>query len=259
MNNINNESEKSGEISQKVEDKNELEPQDNQLLSDFLNRIKNTPAIINRLDYYPNSIPLGSFCFAVSFILYGFHEAKVHKAEDNFLYLIIFLFGGIGQLTAGIFEFIKSRTYVATLYITYSLYFLSFYLGKKYSAYFSEDTQKIYFGSWAFLGAPLILYSLKINIFYLIQNIAAVAFFIIKCIGVCKDNKSLKGIVSGIFELIAGFCSLYICYGQILNEHFQTTILPSIPLKNDNDIDIVDNYTKKDEKNGKNEENKENK
>ena len=131
MNNINNESEKSGEISQKVEDKNESEPQDNQLLSDFLNRIKNTPAIINRLDYYPNSIPLGSFCFAVSFILYGFHEAKVHKAEDNFLYLIIFLFGGIGQLTAGIFEFIKSRTYVATLYITYSLYFLSFYFAKK--------------------------------------------------------------------------------------------------------------------------------
>ena len=71
----------------------------------------------------------------------------------------------------------------------------------------------------------------------MIQNIAAVAFFIIKCIGVCKDNKSLKGIVSGIFELIAGFCSLYICYGQILNEHFGITILPSIPLKKDNEID----------------------
>ncbi len=237
MNNIKNDSENSDDNSHKREEFKELDPQDSKLYRDFLNKIKTTPPIINRLDYYPNTIPLGSFCFAVSFILYGFHDTKVHKSDDNFLYIILFLFGGIGQLTSGIFEFIKSRTYVATLYITYSLYFLSFFLGNKNTAYFSEDAQKVFFGSWAFLGAPLILYSLKINIFYLIQNIATVAFFIIKCIGVCKDNGDLKGIVSGIFELIAGFCSLYICYGQILNEHFKTKILPSIPLKNENDID----------------------
>ena len=63
------------------------------------------------------------------------------------------------------------------------------------------------------------------------------AFFVIKCIGLCEDFDPLKGIVSGILESVAGVCSLYICYGQILNEHFQITLLPSIPLKKDNEID----------------------
>ena len=239
MNNIKNISEKSEEDSRSDDNVNKLnQNSENKLYKDLLNKIQNSPVIVNRLDYYPNSIPLGSFCFAVSFILNGFYESKVHASEDNFLYVVIFLFGGIGQLTAGIFEFIKSRTFPATLYITYGLYFLSFFYGKKTSQNnFSDDAQKIFFASWAFLGAPLIVYSLRINIFFLIQTIAVVAFFVIKCIGVCIDSGPLKGIVSGILELVAGFSSLYICYGQILNEHFNGTILPSIPLKKDNDID----------------------
>jgi succinate-acetate transporter protein len=120
MNNIKNISEKSEEESQSEVNVNKLnQNSENKLYKDLLNKIQNSPVIVNRLDYYPNSIPLGSFCFAVSFILYGFYESKVHASEDNFLYVVIFLFGGIGQLTAGIFEFIKSRTFPATLYITY--------------------------------------------------------------------------------------------------------------------------------------------
>ena len=238
MNNIKNIPEKSEEDSQVDDGVNKLNPNlENNLYKDLLNKIKNSPVIVNRLDYYPNSIPLGSFCFAVSFILYGFYESKVHESEDNFLYIVIFFFGGIGQLTAGIFEFIKSRTFPATLYITYGLYFLSFFYGNKYNSKFTKDAQKVFFGSWAFLSAPLIVYSLRTNIFFLIQNVAAVAFFVIKCIGICGDYSKLKGTVSGILELVAGFSSLYICYGQILNEHFGTTVLPSVPLKQDNEID----------------------
>jgi len=130
MNNIQNISEKSEEDSQQDDDSNKLaQDPENKLYKDLLNKIKNEPIIVNRLDYYPNSIPLGSFCFAVSFILYGFYETKIQKNEDNFLYIVIFFFGGIGQITAGIFESIKARTYPALLYIIYGLYFLSFFLG----------------------------------------------------------------------------------------------------------------------------------
>ena len=239
MNEIKNNLAKSDDDIQRDDNITKLNQEsDDKLYKDFLNKIKTTHVLVYRSDYYPNSIPLGSFCFAVSFILYGFFESKVHEDVDNFLYLVIFLFGGIGQITAGIFEFIKARTYPASLYILYGIYFLSFFYGKKYNEdFFEKDAQKIFFGSWAFLGAPFIIYSIKINIFYLIQNIIIVAFFVVKCIGICKNSDKLKETVSGILELVAGFCSLYICFGQILNKHFETTILPSIPLKKDNDID----------------------
>ena len=242
-NNINDIPEKSNEDSKVERNIEDLNNNEDNIYNDFLRKIKASPVIANRLDYYPNSIPLGSFCFGVSFILFGFYECKIHKEKDNLLYIVILLFGGIGQLTAGIFEFIKARVYPATLYITYGLYCLSFYLGnifnEKYpdQKFFGDENQKVFFGSWAFLGAPLIILSLRINIFFLIQNITIVAFFVIKCIGLCEDFAPLKGIVSGILESVAGVCSLYICYGQILNEHFQITLLPSIPLKKDNEID----------------------
>ena len=235
MNNIEHNSEKSNdESNQKI---NITNNDKSQLYQDLIKKLQNNTVIVSGSDYFPNSIPLGSFCFAISFILYGFYECKIHKTEDNFLYIVIFLFGGIGQLTAGVFEFIKSRVYSATLYLTYSLYFLSFFVVKKYKA--ENESLKVFFGSWACLTAPIIILSTRINLFYLIQNAAAVAFFIIKCIGISKDTKALKGVIAGILELVAGFCSLYICYGQILNKQLRQQILPSIPFKKDNEIDEI--------------------
>ena len=235
MNNIEHISEKSNDESRQNVNINNND--ETQLYQDLIKKLQNTTVIASGSDYFPNAIPLGAFCFAISFILYGFYECKVHKAEDKFLYIVIFLFGGIGQLTAGVFEFIKSRVYTATLYLMYSLYFLSFFFTKKYNV--QNESLKIFFGSWACLTAPLIILSTRINLFYLIQNAAAVAFFIIKCIGVSKDNNALKGTISGILELVAGFCSLYISYGQILNKQLKTQILPMIPLNKENEIDEI--------------------
>jgi hypothetical protein len=54
-------------------------------IDSFLEKFQNTPLIVNRLDYYGNSIPLGAFCFAVSFVLYGFYECKVFSKPDTFI------------------------------------------------------------------------------------------------------------------------------------------------------------------------------
>jgi len=53
----------------------------------------------------------------------------------------------------------------------------------------------------------------KNKFIFLIQNISAVAFFVIKTIGYCCDSGPLKGVISGILELVAGFSSIYICFG----------------------------------------------
>ena len=48
-------------------------------LSQLLYEIKNYSLLVNKIDTYANAIPLGSFCFSISFILYGFYEAKINK------------------------------------------------------------------------------------------------------------------------------------------------------------------------------------
>jgi succinate-acetate transporter protein len=76
----------------------------------------------NRLDYYGNAIPLGSWCYALAFIIYGFYRCKVYRVNDTFLWAVILLFGGIGQVTAGFLEFCKGRGFPSALYLTYGFY-----------------------------------------------------------------------------------------------------------------------------------------
>ena len=206
----------------------------------FLSKLQNSPLLINRLDYYGNSIPLGAFCFAISFIVYGFYECGVFKEPDAFSFAVLFLFGGIGQITAGIFEYIKSRTFPTVIYLLYGLYFISFFFSFYYYSdiYKEKDSRKIFYGTWAGLSFPLVIGSFQTNVVYLLQNIAAFAFFIIRCIGECKDLGILNTTVSGILELVTVFLSLYLCFSQVINEHFRRTILPAFPIKKDNEIDI---------------------
>ena len=210
-------------------------------MDNLLTKIQHTTLEINQLDYYANTIPLGSFCFAISFILYGFYECGVHKKEDPILYTTILLFGGVGQVTAGIFEYIKCRTFLSSLYLTYGLFFLSFfYLEYHKKTLFNIYCQSIFYGTWACITFPIHIASLKINIFFSIQNMMSVGYMVIKCIGLNREMKLLNGIIPGILELISGFCSLYICLGQILNEHLKYQVFPAIPFNKDNGIDNFD-------------------
>ena len=205
----------------------------------FLNKIEKTKLLINRLDYYGNSIPLGAFCYAVGFVLYGFYECKVFNQVDTFTFSALLLFGGLGQITAGIFEFIKSRTFPTIVYLVYGLYFISFFLLYYYKEKYFNIIEyiQIFYGTWAGLSFPLIVGSFQSNFIYLLQNVAVCGFFVVRCIGESKNWEVLNTTVSGILELITGFSSLYLCFSQVLNDHFRCNLLPTFPLQKDNEID----------------------
>ena len=211
-------------------------------LSQLLYEIKNYSLLVNKVDTYANAIPLGSFCFSISFILYGFYEAKVNKEKDDFLYYILFLFGGIGQIISGIFEYIKGRTFPANLYLLYGIYFFSIYYFYYYDTgnplILDDDIKPFFYGSWAMLSFPIFIGSIQSNLLFILQTFFAFAFFIVRCIGEYKNSSKLNELVSGILELVTGFISLYICVSQIINEALKFRAIPSVPMNQENDIDI---------------------
>ena len=208
-------------------------------IDSLLTKLENSSLLINRLDYYGNTIPLGAFCFAISFILFGFIESEILDKANTFAYLVILLFGGLGQITAGILEYIKSRTFPTVCYLLYGLYFISFFFGHYYNNILEkEKCRQIFYGTWAGLSFPILIASLRTNVIYLLQNISVFGFFIVRCIGECRKWNKLNGFVSGILEMVTGFLSLYLCFSQILNEHYRCNILPAFPISNENEIDI---------------------
>ena len=208
-----------------------------------------TAIIVNRLDYYANAIPLGAFCNAIAFILYGFHRCSVFSTNDTFLWGLILLFGGIGQATAGFLEFLKGRSFPATLYLTYGFYCLAHYATyiipvkfAKFGIYdinFEHGSLAFFYGAWFLILLPIVICSLKTNLFFLLQTACTLLFFLFRWIGEIADHRhSIRTLVAGIFQVIAGFLSLYICMYQIINEQFRKQILPPFQISSDNEIDI---------------------
>ena len=218
-------------------------------------RLGYTVIMVNRLDYYGNAIPLGAFCNAIAFILYGFHRTKVFENTDTFLWGIILLFGGIGQVTAGLLEFIKGRTFTTTLYLSYGFYCLSHYsffiMPMKFYYYnvlginFNEPSLCAFYGAWMMISIPITISSIRTNLFFVLQCLATTAFFVLRCFGEGFLRYGLMRHSAGILQAIAGFISLYICINQLINEAFRFQLLPSIPFQPDNEIDIIQDYRNK--------------
>ena len=208
--------------------------------------------IVNRLDYYGNSIPLGAFCNAISFILYGFQRANVFRSKDSFLMGIILLYGGLGQATAGLLEFLKGRTFTSTLYISYGFYCLShfayYFLPLVFAKFgvlginFDEPSLCAFYGCWVVISIPITIGSIKTNLFFVLQCIATSAFFVLRCFGEGFLRYGLMRQAAGILQIIAGYISLYICINQLVNEQYRKQFLPSVPLQKDNEIDIVQDF-----------------
>ncbi len=212
-----------------------------------------TVLIVNRLDYYGNAIPLGAFCNAIAFILYGFHRCHVFSNKDSFLWAVILLFGGIGQVTAGLLEFVKGRTFTTTLYLAYGFYCLSHYylyiLPLKFKGFilginFDEPSLCAFYGAWMMISLPITISSIRINLFYVLQTLTTTAFFVIRCFGEGFLRYGLMRHTAGIIQAIAGFISLYICINQLINEAFRFQLLPAIPFQPDNEVDIIQDYRK---------------
>lgn len=220
-------------------------------LKRLVNKFGYTAIIVNRLDYYANAIPLGAFCNAIAFILYGFHRCDVLKNNDTFLWGLILLFGGIGQATAGFLEFLKGRSFTANIYLIYGFYCLAHYATyiipfefEEYGVYgvnYEYKSLAFFYGAWFLIGLPIVICSIKVNLLFLLQSGFSLLFFFFRWVGEIKDdNPNIKKLIAGIFESLAGFVSLYIFMNQIINEQFRKQILPSFPFDVDNEIDILD-------------------
>ena len=206
----------------------------------------------HRMDYYANAIPLGSFCFALAFIIYGFYRCKVYKVNDTFLWSVILLFGGIGQCTAGFLEWCKGRAFPTALYLTYGFYCLSHYALYIIPPWFlinsntsmlynyTEDSLCAYYSAWVVISFAIFIGSIRTNLLFLIQCLFTFGFFLLRAIGEGCGSLGTKRNAAGILQAIAGFFSLLICISQLLNnETFRKPVFPTCPITPYNEVDVM--------------------
>lgn len=224
-------------------------PNNTKNIQQLLYKLERSLIIVNRIDYFGNAIPIGAFCNAITFIIWGFYRCHVlNKKKIDFLKGIILIFGGLGQITSGLLEFVKARSYSALLYLTLGFYCLTTLFADDLNGYNNVNSyfgiregnsreKTLFIWAWFLIMAPLVIGSFKINIFFLIQTGSTFLYLLFRWIGEVSEKDELTDYTSGVFQLIAGFSSLYIFAYQIIDEELKKQILPCIALDQENEID----------------------
>ena len=213
------------------------------------------PWIFNRLDFFGNSIILGAICNALAFIIYGFFRCKIYKVNDTFLWSVILLFGGLGQITAGFLEYCKGRTFPCTVYLCLGFYCLTHYayyvipphfdINYNTSMYYTYDEPSMaaFYAGWTFISFALLLGSIRSNLLYILQLLTCFAFFLLRAVGEGCGSLGTKRHAAGILEAISGFFSLFVGLSQIVNnETCYRMCFPTCPMSPDNEIDMLPPY-----------------
>ena len=94
-----------------------------------------------------------------------------------------------------------------------------------------------FFGAWFIIILPLVVASIKINVFFLAHTGCTCLFFFFRWVGDVCEKQNLIKYPSAIFQLIAGFISLYIFAYQLIDEEIKSELLPTIALNPQNEID----------------------
>jgi len=204
----------------------------------ILNYIEKSEFIIDTKKYC-NSIMIGSFCYSIAFIPFGIFKSRIMSDEYTNIWSLMVTYGGIGQITAGFLELNKKRQFTSFLYLFYGIYSLSHYLLRILTDRFGEKDLCMFFLTFFLLSIPAIIFSVKINLFFLLQTSFGSLYFLFRCIGEGIVEDILSEQVSGVMLIISGVISFYIFLSQIFISFNYNFNLPTLPFDINNNIDLI--------------------
>ena len=204
----------------------------------ILNYIEKSEFIIDTKKYC-NSIMIGSFCYSIAFIPFGIFKSRIMSDEYTNIWSLMVTYGGIGQITAGFLELNKKRQFTSFLYLFYGIYSLTHYLLRILTDRFGEKDLCMFFLTFFLLSIPAIIFSVKINLFFLLQTSFGSLYFLFRCIGEGIVEDILSEQVSGVMLIISGIISFYIFLSQIFISFNYNFNLPTLPFDINNNIDLI--------------------
>ena len=215
----------------------------------IFNNLKTKTLNVSEVRKYGNAIPIGAFCNSLTFVVFGIYKARILPDEYNNIWTLMALFGGLGQITAGIMELMKGREFPSFFYLIYGMYCFSHYLLRIITDRLGKYDLCIYYISCLLLSIPVVIYSLKINLFYLLQSSFISFYFLSNVIGEGIDEYILIEQVAGSLQIISGVLSFYIFLSQMINSSHSNFYIYTFPFDNNNKIDFVRQIQSKEHKN----------
>ncbi|MDR0309625.1 MAG: acetate uptake transporter [Candidatus Methanoplasma sp.] len=175
-----------------------------------------------------NPAVLGLLGFGMTTVLLSLHNLGLFGLESTILSMG-FLYGGLAQVFAGIFEFKKGNTFGATAFTSYGLFWLTFVFINTGLVPGMAPADNVslgaYFAIWGVLTLFLFIGTLNgpraLQVVFLTLT---VLFFVVAV----KDVTEISNIayVAGAVGIFCGGSAMYTAFGEVLNEKLGRTLLP---------------------------------
>ena len=212
-------------------------------VNDIFSYLRTNTLKIKPKDTHANSIPIGGYGFSMSIFLFGL--CYVGEIQYNSMLLSqLLLMGGFGQVTAGVFEYIKGRSFPTAVYLVYGFFCFSEVsvrvIGKyQWADEYNNDSLASFYFLWILISLSIFLCSFKSNVIFSLKTGVMTLTFLMLTIGYGADSDGVRK-TAGAFALTAAVISIYLTLGQLINEGYKKNILPMFPYTQKNGIDIFD-------------------
>jgi succinate-acetate transporter protein len=181
--------------------------------------------------------PLGLAAFAATtFFLSAVNAGLLPKTVEAGVFGLAFFYGGLAQLLAGMWEFVKGNTFGALAFSSYGAFWLSFWylaghlttdLGKA-SAGDVGKALGTYLLIWTIFTTYMFLASVRTSGAIMAVFLLLALTFLFLCIGAYSASDGLTK-VGGWLGLLTAVVAWYASFAGVFNSTARRAVLPTFP------------------------------
>ena len=174
--------------------------------------------------------PLGLAGFAMTTFCLSSANANIwHGGGVAAALALAFFYGGITQLLAGMWEFVRKNTFGALAFCSYGAFWLSFYAIVKFNLGAGTDTVGIFLLAWTIFTLYMLIAAMKTNSALILVFVLLEITFILLTIGAWGAGHASMTHAGGWTGLATALAAWYASAAGVINETHGKVVLPLGP------------------------------
>jgi succinate-acetate transporter protein len=190
------------------------------------------------VDKFADPGPLGLAGFALTtFVLCSFNANLVNPVATGAVLGLTFFYGGIAQLLAGMWEFVKGNTFGAVAFTSYGSFWLAFWYLVTHPDALGTDPKAaghavgLFLLAWTIFTAYMFIASFKTSgALIAVFGFLTITFLFLTIGNFSGDAAGTGAIrIGGYFGLITALIAWYTSFAGVLASTFKRPVLPVFP------------------------------
>ena len=178
--------------------------------------------------------PLGLTAFATTtMVLSVFNSGLLDAGGTPAVFGLAFFYGGLAQLLAGMWEFVKGNTFGAVAFTSYGAFWLSFWYLEVHAAAAitgnAADAVGVYLLGWTLFTAYMTIAALRTTGVITVVFALLTLTFLLLTIGEFATSTGVHH-AGGYVGLATAVAAWYGSFAGVTNATFRKTVLPTFPM-----------------------------